>query len=72
VIRGWETPIDVHNRNYSKELALIYLFTIYLLMCQYLFIVPRDEKEEGPKATVGQKEKYAQLGEDVEGSGYTE
>ncbi len=41
-------------------------------MCQYLFIVPRDEKEEGPKATVGQKEKYAQLGEDVEGSGYTE
>lgn len=72
LVRGWETPIDVHNRNYSKELALIYLFTIYLLMCQYLFIVPKDEKDESPKATIGQKEKYAQLGEDVERSDYTD
>jgi len=71
LIFSWEFPIDLYDRNYSKELALIYLFTIYLLMCQFMFIIPKEDREESVHATIGKKEKYAQLEEDVERSDFT-
>jgi len=70
LIFSWEFPVDLYDRNYSKELALIYLFTIYLLMCQFMFMIPKEDREESVQASIGKKKNYAQLEEDVERSDF--
>lgn len=63
---GWQTPIDAYSRNYAKALAVICLFTIYSLMCQFLYVPRKDAVTAGLDDSISVRKAYDKLEEDIE------
>lgn len=64
---AWQTPMDAYSRNFAKTLAVISLFSVYALMCQYLY-APREESglKSGMDLNISERKAYDKLEEDVE------